>query len=135
MKAFKVITVLVLMLLLQTGGIGTTYAAVNWQNLTITNRTGYTIKALYIAPASKDEKTIDWGKEQLTYLGKAKLDDGKYIALTYNPDRTNWWMKIIFKNGVTRAMRIGDLAGKHQLTIVSMGKDKYDNEQFKCQLK
>jgi len=64
------------------------------QDFTLHNKTGKTIKEVYIGPHSEDE----WGED---VMGDDVLGDGDEVKISFDADEeaTSWDMKVVFDDG------------------------------------
>lgn len=82
------------------------------QDFTLINRTGTTIKRLYISPAD----TSDWEED---VLGRDMLHDGEQVTIQFNADDTAaiWDMKIVDEDDDEATWTALNLATITQLTL------------------
>lgn len=81
------------------------------QDFTIVNKSGYTIKHLYVSPVSSDR----WGED---VLGKDVLEDGDSTDITFDKDEDvcKWDIKVVFADN-TSAKGTYDLCATSTITV------------------
>ena len=95
MKAFKIIAVLVLMLLLQTGG-GVKAESSNMRTIEVLNLTGFHLKEMYMTVNADGGR--HWGKNLIS----SGLDDADITKINVFSDVDYHDLKIVWDNGASR---------------------------------